>query len=83
MVIRYLLPFAKPRENEAIRKLNEEIVDYALDEVGAIPYKCPNWAAEKVLKRIDPNWLKLARKIKGALDPNWILNPGRWALYPN
>jgi len=83
MVIRYLLPFAKPRDNEKVRKLNEEIIDFALEEMGSIPYKCPTWAAEKVLKKIDPNWLKLARTIKGALDPNWILNPGRWALYPN
>ncbi|MHA1895388.1 MAG: FAD-binding oxidoreductase [Candidatus Helarchaeota archaeon] len=80
MVLRYLIPFSKPKDNKAVRKLNEEIVDFLLDEVGAIPYKCPAWAAEKVLKRIDPNWLKLARKIKGTLDPNWILNPGRWAL---
>lgn len=80
MVIRYLIPFQKPKDNEAVRKLNEELVDFALDEVGAIPYKCPSWAAEKVLKRIDPNWLKLARTIKQTLDPNLILNPGRWAL---
>ncbi len=83
MVIRYLVPFAKPRDNEKVRKLNEEIIDFALEEMGGIPYTCPKWAAERVLKKIDPNWLKLARTIKGALDPNWILNPGRWALYPN
>ncbi|NHI93488.1 MAG: FAD-binding oxidoreductase [Candidatus Lokiarchaeota archaeon] len=82
MVIRYLIPFQKPKDNKAVRKLNEEIVDFILDEVGAIPYKCPSWAAEKVLKRIDPNWIKMAKKIKGALDPNWILNPGRWSLMP-
>jgi len=80
IVLRYLIPFAKPRDNEAVRKLNEELVDFALDELGAIPYKCPAWAAEKVLKRLDPNWVKMARRIKGALDPNWIMNPGRWSL---
>ncbi|MHC1590905.1 MAG: FAD-linked oxidase C-terminal domain-containing protein, partial [Candidatus Helarchaeales archaeon] len=80
MVLRYLIPFRKPVDNEAVRKLNEELVDFALDELGAIPYKCPAWAAEKVLKRLDPNWVRMARSIKKALDPNMILNPGRWGL---
>ncbi len=80
IVMRYLIPFQKPKDNQAVRELLEELVDFAIDEVGAIPYKCPAWAAKKVLKRLDPNWVALARRIRGTLDPNKIMNPGRWNL---
>jgi glycolate oxidase len=80
-VVRFLIPFNKAAEGEAteVRKMLEDLVDVGLP-YGAIPYKCPAWAAKKVLKIVDPNWLKLARKIRKTLDPNGIMNPGRWAL---
>ncbi|MHA1264027.1 MAG: FAD-binding oxidoreductase [Candidatus Helarchaeota archaeon] len=80
-VVRFLIPFNKAVEGEAaeVRKMLEELVDIGLP-YGAIPYKCPAWAAKKVLKIIDPNWLLLAQKIRRTLDPNGIMNPDRWAL---
>ncbi|NVM27753.1 MAG: FAD-binding oxidoreductase [Candidatus Helarchaeota archaeon] len=80
-VVRFLIPFnrAVPGEAEEVRKILDELVDMGLPK-GAIPYKCPTWAAKKVLKVIDPNWLALARKIRNTLDPNGIMNPDRWAL---
>ncbi len=80
-VVRFLIPFNRAVEGEAkeVRKMLEELVDLGLPK-GAIPYKCPNWAAKKVLKTIDPNWLALAKKVRKALDPNEIMNPDRWAF---
>ncbi len=80
-VVRFLIPFNKAAEGEAqtVRKMLEELVDVGLP-YGAIPYKCPSWAAKKVLKTIDPNWLALAKKVRKALDPNGIMNPDRWDL---
>jgi len=80
-VVRFLIPFNKavPGEAETVRKMLDELVDATLP-LGAIPYKCPAWAAKKVQKILDPNWLALARKIRNTLDPNGIMNPDRWAL---
>ncbi len=80
-VVRFLIPFNKatPGEPEEVRKMLEELVELGLPK-GAIPYKCPAWAAKKVLKVVDPGWLTLARKIRKTLDPNSIMNPDRWAL---
>ncbi|MHA1377368.1 MAG: FAD-binding oxidoreductase [Candidatus Helarchaeota archaeon] len=82
IVVRYLVPFNKavPGEPEKVRAMLEELVDKATLPSGAIPYKAPIWAAKKVFDVIDPNWIKLARKVKKALDPNGIMNPGRWNL---
>ena len=80
-VVRFLVPFNKnvEGEGEQVRKMHEELVDMALD-LDSIPYKCPSWAAEKVLAKADPEWIKMAKRIKNTLDPNRIMNPGRWAL---
>jgi len=64
---------------ERVRRCNEELLDMALG-LGAIPYKTPVWAARKVLERADPNWVRLARRIRETMDPNRIMNPGRWCL---
>lgn len=82
MVVRYLIPFNKgaPGEPEKVRKMLEEILETCTLPSGAIPYKCPEWAAKKVIEIIDPNWLELARRVRRALDPNEIMNPGRWHL---
>ncbi|NVM01607.1 MAG: FAD-binding oxidoreductase [Candidatus Helarchaeota archaeon] len=82
MVVRYLVPFNKaaPGETEKVRAMLEEILEQATLPSGAIPYKCPAWAAKKVMEKIDPNWINVARRVRKALDPNEIMNPGRWNL---
>ena len=81
MVVRFLIPFNKalPGEADTVRKMLEELVDVTLP-LGAIPYKCPAWAAKKVENVLDPNWLALAKRIRNTLDPNGIMNPDRWAF---
>ncbi|MHA1384315.1 MAG: FAD-binding oxidoreductase [Candidatus Helarchaeota archaeon] len=81
-VVRYLVPFnrAAPGEPEKVRAMLEEILEKVTLPNGAIPYKCPAWAAKKVFDILDPNWISLARKVRRALDPNEIMNPGRWNL---
>ena len=68
-----------PDEAKQVRKMLEELTDVCLD-YGAIPYKCPAWAAEKTLRRADPGYKALFKKIKLTLDPNNIMNPERWAM---
>ncbi|MHA2424549.1 MAG: FAD-binding oxidoreductase [Candidatus Thorarchaeota archaeon] len=77
---KYIIRFPKDEETLArVRKCNEELLDFALN-LGALPYKTPVWATEKVMKRVDPGFLVLLKKVKEALDPNGIFNPGRWGL---
>jgi FAD/FMN-containing dehydrogenase len=80
-VVRFLIPFNKAVEGEAaeVRKMLEELVDIGLP-YGAIPYKCPSWAAKKVLKVMDPSWITLAKRIRNTFDPNGIMNPDRWSF---
>jgi glycolate oxidase len=62
-----------------VKKCNEELLDFALS-LKALPYKTPVWSAKKVQQLADPEFFKLARKIKKLLDPNDIMNPGRLDL---
>lgn len=82
IVVRYLVPFNKavPGEPEKVRAMLEELLENATLPSGAIPYKCPEWAAKKMFEVLDPNWIMLAKKVRKALDPNEIMNPGRWNL---
>jgi len=45
-------------------------------DAGFVPYKAPYWAVEEMMKRGDPNWVKLLTRVKKMLDPNNIMNPG-------
>ncbi len=78
---RFLLRFSKedPDEIKRMQALNKELFD-SLFELGAMPYKTPVWATERLIERIDPGWYDLFKKIKNTIDPNGIMNPGRWGL---
>ncbi len=80
-VLRFIAPFDKsdPEQVKKVRELCREMAETLLD-LGFIPYKAPPWAAELIMKRADPNWVKLLRTIKNTLDPNRIMNPGNWGL---
>lgn len=77
---KFIIRFPKDEDTLArVRQCNDELLDHALD-LGALPYKTPVWATEKIMKRVDPGFLELMKKVKKALDPNGIFNPGRWGL---
>ncbi len=77
---KFIIRFPKDNETlERVRRCNEELLDHALDQK-AIPYKTPVWAAEKLMARADPEFVRLVKRIRETLDPNGIMNPGRWGL---
>lgn len=80
-VVRFLVPFNKgvTSERKKVRAMLDELLDMTIENE-AIPYKMPTWAAGKILANSDPEWVKMARKIKKCIDPNGIMNPGRWQL---
>ncbi|MFX1368834.1 MAG: FAD-linked oxidase C-terminal domain-containing protein, partial [Promethearchaeota archaeon] len=77
---KFIFRFPKDDETlERIKACTSELLDLVLDH-GAIPYKTPVWAAERLQERIDPGFVMLLKRIRNALDPNGIMNPGRWGL---
>ena len=67
---------------ETIRQAREalhETDDLAL-ELGGTIWKPGIYGQKLVLERIDPNTLKLMKKVKQLLDPNGIMNPGNWEV---
>ena len=77
-VLRFFIPFNKgdPKEKETVREICNELAEIILD-VGGVPYKIPAWAAEKMFKNADPNFVELLKRLKKFFDPNGIMNPGR------
>ncbi|MDF1538458.1 MAG: FAD-binding oxidoreductase [Candidatus Thorarchaeota archaeon] len=77
---KFIIRFPKDEDTlTRVRQCNEELLDFALD-LGALPYKTPVWATNKLIERVDPGFLELMKKVKKTLDPNGIFNPGRWGL---
>ena len=66
-----------PDEVERVKKCMRELLMATLDS-GFVPYKAPQWAVEEIMKRGDPNFVELMRRVKTMLDPNNIMNPGRY-----
>ena len=66
-----------PEQVERVRKFMPEALALALN-YGHVPYKTPHWAIQEMVKRADPNFVELLRRVKKMLDPSNIMNPGRW-----
>jgi FAD/FMN-containing dehydrogenase len=64
-------------EVERTKKFMREALAVLLD-AGFVPYKAPYWAVEEMMRRGDPNWVELLKRVKKMLDPNNIMNPGRY-----
>lgn len=70
---------ADPEMMARVKAALDEATEFALD-MGGIPWK-PNYLEQQMLmKRLDPNTLKLLRMVKKNLDPNGIMNPGNWEV---
>lgn len=76
---RIIIGFNKDDADEVarVRGFMRECGELALD-MGFIPYKASYWNVDNMLKRGDPNWVKLMERVKKMLDPNNIMNPGRY-----
>jgi len=66
-----------PDEFERVKKCVREFLIAVLD-TGFVPYKAPYWAVEEMMRRGDPGWVNLLRRVKKMLDPNNIMNPQRY-----
>ena len=66
-----------PEEAERVKNCMREVLLLALD-TGFIPYKAPYWAVKEMMRRGDPGWVELLKRVKRMLDPNNIMNPGRY-----
>ena len=64
-------------EIERARQALDESTRLTLD-LGGIVWKGELTAQKLMMERMDPNTVKLIKKIKKALDPNGIMNPGNW-----
>ena len=78
-IFRPIVRFKKGLEEKRMRKFLEEVLDVCL-KYDCIPYKTPIWMAKKLQEVIDPNWIKLFKRVKNFMDPNNIFNPGRWGI---
>jgi len=76
---RIIIGFNKdnPDELTRVRGFMRECGNLALDK-GFVLYKAPNWAVQEMMRRGDPNWVELMKRVKNMLDPNNIMNPGRY-----
>ena len=70
---------ADPDEMDRVRKALHEAAEFSIEQ-GGIMWK-PNVGEQKmIVERMDPNTLKIMKKIKQLLDPNGIMNPGNWDI---
>jgi len=76
---RIIIGFNKdnPDELTRVHGFMRECGNLALD-TGFVPYKAPHWAVQEMMRRGDPNWVELMKRVKNMLDPNSIMNPGRY-----
>lgn len=80
-VMRFLTTFDKAdsEERAALRKMNEELVDAAVEH-GFIPYKTPPWAVRRIQPRLDAGFVRVMRAVRARLDPKGIMAPHCWPL---
>jgi len=75
----YAFNRADPETVRHAREAMHETDELAL-ELGGTIWKPGLYGQKLVMDRLDPNTLKLMRKVKQLLDPNGIMNPGNWEL---
>ncbi|GAB4340230.1 MAG: FAD-linked oxidase C-terminal domain-containing protein [Candidatus Abyssubacteria bacterium] len=81
MMFAYAYAFNRADDNDRIKaqKALHESNEAAL-ELGGIPWKAEEPAQKLILRKMDPETLKLMKKIRSVLDPNGIMNPGNWEV---
>jgi len=74
----YCLNRADGEDVEKVRKALDETSKMILD-VGGVLWKAEAPAQSLMMQRMDPNTVKLMKRVMKALDPNAIMNPGNWS----
>ena len=70
---------ADPEEMDRVRKALHEAAEFGL-EAGGVLWKPTVDEQKMMMEKMDPNTLKLIKKVKELLDPNGIMNPGNWEV---
>ncbi|MFQ5845430.1 MAG: hypothetical protein ACE5JG_10640, partial [Planctomycetota bacterium] len=80
-VLRFIERFDRsdPGQVRRVRELNVAVAR-ALLELDYVPYKCPEPLLDEVLRRMDPGFVDLMRRVKSVVDPKGVLSPSRWRL---
>jgi len=79
MFFSYSFNRADSEDMENARRALHETNQLVL-ELGGIPWKAELEGQKLILGKMDPNYIKLMKKIHIALDPNGIMNPGNWEV---
>lgn len=69
---------ADEEDTEKVRKALDESNKLILD-LGGVLWKAELPAQKLMMQRMDPNTVKLMKRVKKTLDPNGIMNPGNWS----
>jgi len=75
----YAFNRADPETVKQAREALHETDDLVL-ELGGTIWKPGLYGQKLAMERLDPNTLKLMKKVKQLLDPNGIMNPGNWEV---
>ena len=78
-VLRFVANFDKgdQAEVERVRTVMGKLADTVLDHE-YVPYKPSADAAQRILDRADPGFVRMLERVRDALDPDRRMNPGRW-----
>lgn len=68
---------ADEADAERVRKAIDESNKFTL-ELGGMVWKPERAAQQMMIKKMDPNTVKLMKTIRKSIDPNGIMNPGVW-----
>ena len=69
-------------DDDTVRHAREALheTDSLVMDLGGVIWKPAVFGQELMMKKMDPNTLKLMKKVKTLLDPNNIMNPGNWEV---
>ena len=62
-----------------MKRALEETNETAL-KLGGIPWKSEVQGQQLIVKQMDPETVRLMKKIREVLDPAGIMNPGNWEV---
>jgi FAD/FMN-containing dehydrogenase len=74
----YCLNRADGEDIKKVRKALDESNKLIL-AIGGVLWKAEASAQRLMVQRMDPNTVKLMKRVMKALDPNAIMNPGNWS----